>query len=590
METEEQKYAGTIADISERKQAQRQLQQLNEAQQAKDIAQRQQDEEESRLLAAVVESSDDAIITKTLDGNITSWNVAAVKLFGYSQAEAVGQSISMLFPPERMEEETQLLEHLKRGERLGHFETVRLRKDGTPLDVSVTISPLKDEAGQIVGASKIVRDITERRRKENQLRDITAALNETAIVAITDAQGTITFVNDKFCEISKYSREELLGQNHRILNSGHHPPVFFVQMWRTIAHGRTWRAELKNRAKDGSFYWVDTTIIPFLNARGKPYQYLALRADITERKLAEIKLKIEREEHKRTIQGLKRPTKSLAENNWELPDFAHVSSHDLHEPLRKIQAFGNRLKMERKQAEIRQTQLIEQLERSNRDLQDFAYVASHDLQEPLRKISSFAKLLAEDYQGHLDAEADEYIAYIIDGAVRMQNLIDDLLTYSRASSHELKKEPTKLGGVLAQVLEDLSIFIEENNAAIAASSLPTVQANPRQMGQLLQNLIGNGIKFHGSAPPRIHIEAQWQADQWLISVSDNGIGLDPKFAQRIFGIFQRLHGRGEYVGTGIGLAICRKIVERHGGRIWVESELGQGATFYFTIPRGSCLK
>ncbi len=229
-------------------------------------------------------------------------------------------------------------------------------------------------------------------------------------------------------------------------------------------------------------------------------------------------------------------------------------------------------------------QLINQLDRSNHELELFAYVASHDLQEPLRKISSFTKLLAEDYQGHLDAEADEYIAYIIDGAARMQNLIDDLLTYSRVSRDELRKEPTDLGAVVAQVLEDLSVTIEENNAAIAASSLPTVQANPRQMAQLLQNLISNGIKFHGEAPPRIQIEAQLQTDQWLICVRDNGIGINPKFAGRIFEIFQRLHSRAEYVGTGIGLAICRKIVERHGGRIWVESELGQGATFYFTIP------
>ncbi len=225
-----------------------------------------------------------------------------------------------------------------------------------------------------------------------------------------------------------------------------------------------------------------------------------------------------------------------------------------------------------------------QLDRSNKELELFAYVASHDLQEPLRKISSFTKLLAEDYQGHLDAEADEYITYIIDGAVRMQNQIDDLLTYSRVSRDELRKEPTELGKVVGQVLEDLSVTIEENNAAIAVSSLPTVQANPREIAQLLQNLISNGIKFRSEAPPQIQIEAQLQPEQWLISVRDNGIGINPKFAGRIFEIFQRLHSRTKYAGTGIGLAICRKIVERHGGRIWVESELGQGAIFYFTLP------
>ncbi len=242
------------------------------------------------LYISIVESSGDAIITKTPHGIITSWNKSAERMFGYTEAEAIGQPITMLISNKRLEEENKILEGITHGEKIEQYEAVRLRKDGIPLDVSVTISPIKDSYGHIVGNSKIVRDITDLKKSQAQVRDITDALNQTAIIVITDAFGSITMMNDKFCEISKYSREELLGQNHRMINSGYHPRQFFVEMWKEIAKGKTWRAEIKNRAKDGSFYWVDTTIVPFLNEQDKPYQYLAIRYDVTPRKLAEIEL------------------------------------------------------------------------------------------------------------------------------------------------------------------------------------------------------------------------------------------------------------------------------------------------------------
>ncbi|WP_424103496.1 ATP-binding protein [Moorena producens] len=227
---------------------------------------------------------------------------------------------------------------------------------------------------------------------------------------------------------------------------------------------------------------------------------------------------------------------------------------------------------------------IEQLQNSNRELEQFAYVASHDLQEPLRKVKSFTELLVEEYQGKLDREADKYMAYIVDGVFRMQSLIKDLLAYSRLGRSELTFEPTDIAEVLEQVLENLSVTIKENHAVITHDPLPTISANPQHMVELFQNLISNGIKFRSEATPEIHIEAQLQESKWLIGVRDNGIGIPTKYAERIFSIFQRLHGRSKYPGTGIGLAICQKIVQCHGGNIWVESESGVGSRFYFTLP------
>jgi light-regulated signal transduction histidine kinase (bacteriophytochrome) len=206
------------------------------------------------------------------------------------------------------------------------------------------------------------------------------------------------------------------------------------------------------------------------------------------------------------------------------------------------------------------------------------------LREPLRKIKSYTDLLAKRYQGQIDEKADKYIGYITDGTARMQSLISDLLTYSRVGRGELSLEPADLGAVLNRTLTDLNTAIRESNAVITADLLPTVRANPSQMGQLLQNLIGNAIKFHASQPPQVQIKARLHEQCWTISVQDNGIGIEPQYGDRIFIIFQRLHTKDKYPGTGIGLAICKRIVERHGGRIWFESEPGRGTTFFFTLP------
>ncbi len=251
---------------------------------------------------------------------------------------------------------------------------------------------------------------------------------------------------------------------------------------------------------------------------------------------------------------------------------------------RKLRVVAVRDISERKKAEARMRKTMEDLERSNRELEQFAYVASHDLQEPLRMVASYTQLLARRYGDQLDQDAHEFISYAVDGAERMQRLINDLLAYSRVGTRGKPFQETDCVRVLDRAIDNLQLLIDDTCAEIAHDRLPAVVADELQMTELFQNLLTNAIKFHGQVPPRVHVGAQRQDTGWLFSVSDNGIGIDPEYHDRIFVIFQRLHARDEYPGTGIGLAICKRIVERHGGRIWVESQLGEGATFYFTIP------
>ena len=356
---------------------------------------------------------------------------------------------------------------------------------------------------------------------ERELVSIREALDRSAIVAITDRTGTIIHVNDKFCEISGYSREELLGQNHRILNSGHHPREFFIDMWKTISSGKVWENEIRNRAKDGTFYWVHTTIVPFLDEQGKIYQYVSIRFEITQRKVAEERMRI----------------------------------------------------------------YSAKLERSNQELQDFASIAAHDLQEPLRKILTFGERLKTKAVSQLTDDTRDYLERMMSAAGRMRTLIDDLLSYSRVHSNAKPFSKVDLNEVVSGVLSDLEVRIEQTQAKIQVDPLPAVDADSSQMRQLFQNIISNALKFHKpGVPPEIKVESSESAGRCKITISDNGIGFEEKYLDRIFTIFQRLHGKLEYEGTGVGLAVVRRIVERHGGIITATSSPGQGSTFIVSLP------
>ena len=365
------------------------------------------------------------------------------------------------------------------------------------------------------------------------VRDLQCAMDEHAIVAITNPQGLITYVNDKFCTISKYSRKELLGQDHRIVNSGYHSKDFIRDLWQTIAQGRVWHGEIKNKAKDGTFYWVDTTIVPFLNDDGKPYQYVAIRSDITERKRVE-----------ESVHGL----------NAEL--------------------------------ELRVQERTKQLESVNQELEAFSYSVSHDLRAPLRHIDGFVDMLRPEADAKLTATGQRYLNIISAAARRMGALIDDLLVFSRMGRMEMRRSIVKMNGLVAEVIQEMAEDLKDRKIKWDISPLADAYGDRAMLKQVWVNLISNATKYSRErSPAEIHI--RWRensAGEGEFSVQDNGAGFDMQYAGKLFGVFQRLHQTEEFEGTGVGLANVQRIVLRHGGRVWAEGQVDVGATFYFTLP------
>ena len=358
-----------------------------------------------------------------------------------------------------------------------------------------------------------------------ELSDYKFALDQSSIVAITDQKGIINYVNENFCKISKYSKEELLGKDHRIINSGYHPKEFIRDLWVTIANGNIWRGELKNKAKDGSYYWVDTTIIPFLNENQKPYQYIAIRADISSRKKVEEELMLLNEE------------------------------------------------------------LEQRVKHRTEELESFSYSVSHDLRAPLRAINGYAKMFEEDYNKILDNEAKRLLGVIQDNAKKMGTLIDELLAFSRIGRKEFNKVEIDVKLLIEKILNEYFKSALEN-VEIKINVLHMAKADYSLLHQVFLNLISNAVKYTmKKEKPFIEITSQETHDEVIFSIKDNGAGFDMKYSEKLFGVFQRLHATDEFEGTGVGLAIVKRIITRHEGKVWAEGEIGKGAVFNFSLPK-----
>jgi len=518
----------TRADLlQEIERLQRRIAKLEAKGGAPDITMRKRTEEEASRMVTVVRDSNDAITIQDFEGKILAWNRGAELMFGYSEKEALQMTIWQLAPADKAAEQKNFNLLIFASEKVSSFETQRVTKDGRRLDVWLTVTKLVDETGKVIGIASTERDITERRRAEEALKitkDRLLFATEGANLGVWN-WNTVTgelIWSDKCKALFGIRPDETM--SYQRFSDALHPDDrerTDKAVQDALDNHTDYDIEYRSLWPDGSIHWLAARGRGYYDATGKAVRLEGVVLDITARK---------RDEEARK-------------------------------------------------------QTAADLERSNKELEQFAYVASHDLQEPLRMVSSYTQLLAQRYEGQLDDKAKKYIDYAVDGAVRMQRLINDLLMYSRVGTQGKPFEPTDSHSVLGEILRNLQAAIEESRAIITNDDLPTVRADASQFAQVFQNLIGNAIKFRLDSPPHIHVSARDRGHEWVFSVADNGIGIDPQYKDRLFAIFQRLHTKQEYPGTGIGLALCKKIVERHGGKIWFESEPGKGSTFFFSIPK-----
>ena len=561
---------------------------------ATDITEQKRLEADRLHLAAIVESSEDAVISYDLTGTVESWNNGAARLFGYTAPEAIGKPVSILRAPDAPDEVPQLLSKIKQGLSVEHYETRRRKKNGQVIDVALTVSPVRDSAGRIVGASKIARDISDRKRAEQE--------HAILLLREQDARRTAELLNKVAPRLwAELDLEKLVQEVTDVATTlvGAEFGSFFHKGADEKAEQHT-LSSLSGAPRDacsGSPLPLNAGLFA-LTFSGEAM----VRCDdlTTDSRYGE------NSSHHGTPAGhppvrsyLAAPVKARSGEVLGGLFFGHSEAgkfNQNHEAIlagivaQAAIAMDNARLFERAQfvqGELKRSN--EELRRANQDLEVFAYSASHDLQEPLRTISISTQIIGRNLGPRLQGEDATILGNILAASDRMSTLIMDLLTYTRATKYEEGPAPhVDSGRVLDKVLENMWGTLDETGAAVTAAELPVLTNHEARLAQLFQNLISNAIKYRSKEAPRVHVDAE-ERDGWCVfSVVDNGIGIESQYAERIFGLFKRLHGRDQYPGSGIGLAICQRVVEQYGGRIWLErSELGSGSTFCFALPSGT---
>jgi PAS domain S-box-containing protein len=496
----------------------------------RDITERRKADEASNLLVAIVEGSDDAILSKDLSGHILSWNKAAEHMYGYEAKEILGKHISLLSPPEEKDAYNRIIEQIKRGEKVSHFETERVRKDGSRLWVSLSISPTRDSSGAINGASIIARDITERKKSEDDLRAaslyarnlIEASLDPLVTIS---SDGKITDVNKTTEQVTGVSRERLVGSDFADYFT--EPEKARAGYEQVFSQGVVKDYPLTIRHASGRLTDVLYNASVYKNEAGEVQGVFAAARDITERKKAEEQLK------------------AMA---WDLQ---------------------------------RKTEL---LEISNKELEAFSYSVSHDLRAPLRSIDGFSKAILENYSDKLDEQGRNYLCRVCAACQQMAQLVEDMLMLSRINRSGMRRKQVDLSTLAKSIADEFMQNEPQRKVEFVIAPSITVNGDKQLLNIMLHNLLENAWKFTGKHPSaRIEFGITKKEETLVYFVADDGAGFDMKYADKLFGAFQRLHTLEEFEGTGIGLAIVQRIVSRHGGKVWAQGEVEKGAIFYFTL-------